>query len=297
MIPFTVSGCVSLLGRLLPEPHAGLLAGLLFGTKAELAPDFYDALIATGTLHIVALSGMNITIMEGLLGAVLVPFVGRRWASAITIGVIAWFVWFVGPSPSIVRAAIMGSLTLLAVISGRQYWALLSWGLAVGGMLVIRFSWLFDVSFQLSAAASLGIILFGGSGNLGPETVAPERPSTIGSPGSSVSCAGSRDMPGPVHTFVAAVKEVIRLTLAAQVFTIPIIFWQFRRISLISVLANLAIGWVIVPITALGWMTVLAGWGLLYAGQIIAWIDWVLLEYLIRTIYFLSRLPFASLEW
>jgi competence protein ComEC len=115
MVPFTVSGLTSIINELLPEPHAGLLAGLLFGTKSTLPRDFYTALIASGTLHIVALSGENITIMESLIGMILLPLVGKRIASFLTIVMIMWFVWFVGPSSSIIRAAIMGSLSLIAV--------------------------------------------------------------------------------------------------------------------------------------------------------------------------------------
>ena len=157
----SVADFSAVVNGILPEPHAGLLNGMLFGAKATLSKDLYDQLIQTGTLHIIALSGMNITILTNLVGITLLRFVSRRIASLLTIGGILFFVWFVGPSPSIVRAAIMGSISLFAVVSGRQYWPLLSWILAVSVMILLNIQWLFDISFQLSALATLGIILFG----------------------------------------------------------------------------------------------------------------------------------------
>lgn len=282
MVPWSVAGLSQLVGMLLPEPHAALLSGLLFGSKASFSPDLYAAMVKSGTLHIVALSGQNIAIMEDLIGVFLVPFVGKRRAAVCTIGLVIWFVWFVGPSASIVRAAIMGSIGVLAIVSGRQYWAVLSWMIAVGIMLIVRFSWITDISFQLSAGASLGIILFGKSPRLHAMGAGVSGRSLVSSLWSAVR---------------VGCEENLRLTLAAQVLTVPIILLSFHRMSLISPIANLAIGWVIAPVTLLGWMTVFLGFFVLYAGQVIAWIDWVLLEYLIRTIRFMSQVPFAGFGW
>jgi competence protein ComEC len=104
-------------------------------------------------------------------------------------------------------------------------------------------------------------------------------------------------LPAPILWIGGVSIENLRLTLAAQVFTIPLILYSFHQFSLVAPLANLAIEWVIAPVTLLGWVTVFLGFPLLYAGQIVAWVDWILLKYLIRTIYFMSRLPFASFIW
>lgn len=307
MAPFTVSGLTSVINQLLPEPHAGLLVGLLFGTKAALSRDFYNALVATGVLHIIALSGQNITIMEDLIGMMLLPLVGKRWAAAITIGIIVWFVWFVGVSASVVRAAIMGSMSLIAILFGRQYWALLSWAITVGIMLIINIGWVADISFQLSALATLGIILFGSGKDLRPALVAHKNFDPDSSAGQKFVIAPSRGLyriSSMIRIFVkwsrfvwSIIRDDLRLTLAAQVFTIPITLFTFHRFSLISPWANIAIGWVIAPVTMLGWMTVLLGFFVLYAGQVVAWIDWILLEYIIRTIQLLSQIPLASFGW
>lgn len=340
---FTVESLTYILNQLLPEPHAGLLVGLLFGTKSTLSQEFYYALITTGTLHIIALSGMNISIIMDMIAKMLQWRTGRRGASLISVAIIVWFVWFVGPSSSIVRAAIMGSISLIAVIFGREYWALLSWMLAVGIMLLLNFSWISDISFQLSALATLGIILFGNqneaAGKHAFSSSATRRKLETG----SSPTYNSQDKSGGNHfednyafatgvsrlirickrvfseeweglyvqgrksraglhklvpeAFVRAARDSLHLTLAAQVFTIPLILFHFHRISFVSPLANLAIGWIVAPLTMLGWVTAVAGWIFLPLGTVFAWGAWVLLEYMIRVIYIVSAIPMASFGW
>ncbi|MBI5449487.1 ComEC/Rec2 family competence protein, partial [Candidatus Gottesmanbacteria bacterium] len=216
----TIATFTALINQLLPEPHAGLLAGILFGAKAALSKELVAGLTTTGTLHIVALSGMNITILAGLVNMTLLRFIKRRVASLVTIMLIVGFIFFVGPSPSIIRAGIMGAISLLAIVSGRQTWGLLSWMLAISTMILLNPSWITDLSFQLSALATLGMILFGG------KIASPEVPQDS------------------LFLFWNIVEDNLRLTLSAQVFTIPLIFLHFHRISLISPITNLLIGWV-----------------------------------------------------
>ncbi len=327
----TVATFTAVVNELLPEPAAGLLNGMLFGTRASLTPELYRALVTTGTLHIIALSGMNITILTNLVNLVLLKLISRRPASLLTILLIGGFVWFVGASPSVVRAAIMGGISLLAVIFGRQTWAILSWLLAIGIMLLLNFSWLGELSFQLSALATLGIILFSGKQGEGAALVgAPfaAHPSnrleaSAGDAGRGtpkkgsplVGILGGKPAAGPAESKLrmtvlenvrlpaalwplwSLMLDDLRLTLAAQVFTIPLILWAFHRVSLVSPLANLLIGWVIAPVTALGILTVAVGSVFLPAGQVLAWIVWIPLTYLVKIVEIVSTLPFASLGW
>lgn len=273
MTPFTVNELIHVLARLLPDPHAGLLAGLLFGTKATLSKELYNQLVSTGTIHIIALSGMNITILINLVASIVNSVVSKRAASVFTIGVIVWFVWFVGPSATIIRAAIMGSLTLTALVFGRQTWALLSLALTVAVMLFFNPSWISDISFQLSVLATLGIILFG------------KTMKTHGNGGFFIKAR---------EEVVYFLKQNFQLTLAAQVFTVPLILFHFHRLSLIAPITNVAIAWVIPLVTTLGWVASISGWIYLPLGFLPAWMSWVLLEYLVRTVQILSRVPFAS---
>jgi len=254
---------VDIINRVLPEPHAGLLSGILFGIKASISTDLYDALVVTGTLHIAALSGMNITILTKLFFSAFNFLLPRRISSILTMGVLLGFVLFVGPSASIIRAAIMGCITIFAVLFGRMSLALLTWTITVIVMLCVHFQWIGEVSFQLSVLASLGMIVFGQT---------------------------KKD-----KTITSFIKNELTTTLSAQVFTIPLILFTFGRISLISPLTNLLIGWTIQIITVLGLFLCVLGFIWLPIGQIIAWFTWIFLEWLIQAVIITSKIPLASI--
>ncbi len=299
MLMISISDVTLRIAQFLPEPHAGLLSGILFGAKADIPRDLYDALVTTGTLHIVALSGTNITIMTTLVSLSLLWIVSRRIASLLTIIIIIGFIWFVGPSPSVIRAAIMGCIALLGVIFGRSVWAFWSWIIAIFAMLVFDISNGTDISFQLSVFATLGMILYGGEKKkLHHSTLLPVTSQVSNQPplGSFAS-----QLISSVNVIVQSLKDTLRtdlrLTLAAQVFTIPIILFHFHRISLISPLPNLAIGWILPPLTMMGFIMVLCSLIWYPLGYATAWICWLALDYVIRVVFFFSSVPFASLGW
>lgn len=293
----------SILNRVLPEPHAGLLSGILFGTKATLDAEFKQALMTTGTLHIVALSGMNISILTVLVNLVLIRYVKRPIANMLSVAIIIGFIWFVGPSPSVIRAAIMGSISLLSVSVGRQSWPILSWILAVFIMLLLNPLWIADVSFQLSILATLGIILFSTASKVDIDPVDP-----LSVPGNEIQWSQSADdtettqkatgllgtLPGILLTFL---RDDLCVTLAAQVFTIPVIFFQFHRISLISPVTNVLIGWLIAPVTVIGFVIVGAGLFWMPLAYAAGWIAWVLLSAIIGAVRLTASIPFAGLTF
>jgi competence protein ComEC len=308
----SVSDLNLLISQLLPEPHAGLLSGILFGTKASLSTDLYNALVNTGTLHIVALSGTNITILSQLINQSILPIASRRVASLLTIILIIGFIWFVGPSPSVVRAGIMGCVSLLGLLFGKQIWALWTFMITVFIMLSVSPQLVSDLSFQLSAGATLGMILFGKKEEIKP-TRATKSTAVIDE-ATAIKAANANEAikakPILVFPFLASklqssffshlarfISDDLRTTLSAQILTIPIILFYFHRISLISPLPNLLIGWVLAPLTAMGMVTVAADLIWRPLGQVCAWITWVPLEFVIRVIEVTGSLPFASIGW
>lgn len=266
MEPFTVIGLTTIIGRMLPEPHAGFLSGILFGTRAAMSKGLVDAFVTTGTIHIVALSGQNLSIFTGVLANRLAALFSRRLSSLLIIFFLVWFLWFVGPSPSLVRAVIMGSLTLLSVVFGRRNESLVSLILAVGIMLLLNPSWIGDLSFQLSVLATLGIILFGGKGNRNSK-------------------------------WWSFIVDDLRITLAAQLLTTPLIFFQFHRISLIAPLTNVLIGWTMPILMGLGWIAGIVGYIWLPLGVLPAWGSWVLMTYVIWVVEITAGFPLASILW
>ena len=278
-----------LIGQILPEPHAGLLSGILFGTKATIAPALKDALITTGTIHVTALSGANITILVSLVGTLLLLIFSRQITAVLTCGIIIGFVLFVGPSASVVRAAIMGVLTLSSTVFGRQYAALLSLCIAVVVMLVVNPSWLTDLSFQLSVLSTLGVILFFKKQRLSYAEWKKQQVKAQAEMPSFVKKIGT--------VFYGLIEDDLRMTLSAQVFTIPIILFAFGRLSLVAPLANVLIGFLIPPLTALGLFAVAFGLVWFPLGQIAGWFLWVMLSYILFIVELCARLPFASISW
>lgn len=261
---------LSVINSLLPEPQASLLAGMLFGVRATMSYPFYLALRDTGVLHVIALSGMNIAILIDIFGKLLNRY-GRKFSAIFSGIIIILFVFFVGPSPTIVRAGIMGSMSLFAIILGRRYWSMLALFIASGVMLFLRPEWIGEVSFQLSFLATLGVILAN-------KVVERER-----------SGRWSKQL-------IYALKENIAMTVSAQLFTLPVIVYHFERISLVSPIANLLTGWSIQPIMILGILTSVLGWIWLPLGYIPAWITWVFLTYFVEVVEILAKLPFASIS-
>lgn len=209
---------VERLQRALPEPMASLACGILLGVKAQMPYEFYQQLIGTGTLHVIAASGFNVMIVAQVLMAGLGRVFGKR--SGIIWGVlgIIMYVLLAGASASVVRAGIMGCLTLIAYYFGRVAEAKRLLWIAAATMLILDPGMLVDIGFQLSVAATVGLLYL--------QPLVSER----------FISQDLRFMWG--HDFL---KEFFYPTLTATIATAPVIWWHFGRISLIGVLANILI--------------------------------------------------------
>ncbi|MBN2585575.1 ComEC family competence protein [Patescibacteria group bacterium] len=249
----------------LPEPAAGLLSGLLFGVKSDLPASLSDNFNRVGLTHIIALSGFNITIIATSL-LWLLRFLPLRWRFGLAMAVILLFVLMTGASPSVTRAAIMGILVLLAGLTGRladSGIALLLAAVAMllGNPLVLYY----DVGFQLSFVATLGIIY------LSPvfEDIFKKTPHWL--------------------------RGYLSPTLAALVFSTPLLVYQFERLSLIAPLSNLLALPVIALAMGLGFAAI-AG-SLIYPpiGLVIGLLAVWPLNYIIGVANVLASLPVASI--
>lgn len=240
----------------LPEPEASLLNGIIFGVNIKTTKEFYQQLKIVGLLHLVVLSGINITLLAAIVSSA-TKYFSKVVSTLITILSIVLFVAFVGPKAPIIRAAFMGVLTHVAIITGRKNYALYGLFLSVFFILIFWPDWLRTVSMQLSYGATLGIILFGQSKN---------------------------------NNFI--IKN-LRLTFAAQIFTVPIIFIYFKQISLISPVANLLVTEIIPPLMVFGFLTAILGSINYFLGLVPAYICYGLLSYLVYVINTLVKVPFS----
>lgn len=150
---------------LLPSPIADLLVGVVLGDDTGLPRADKDAFQRAGTAHLLAISGSNIAALTAVvLGitryATILLRIRRRWALPLAALLMLAYAVFAGGSASVVRAALVGFLSMAALYSGRRGDALTSLGISVFVLTLLNPAALFDLSLLLSAAASLGLILF-----------------------------------------------------------------------------------------------------------------------------------------
>jgi competence protein ComEC len=260
--------------RLFSDPEASLLAGILLGDDNGLPADLQQAYQNTGTAHIIAISGFNITIIASLLVSLFSRLFGPRKGAFAAVAGIAMYTILVGATPSVLRAAIMGGLAILARQLGRRQNGLNTLAFTAAVMAAIDPNTLWDVGFQLSFAATLGLILY----------AQPLQDWFTALLARRISLETARRICTPISTFMF-------FTLAAQLTTLPIMAWHFGRISLVSVIANPFV------LPAQPALMILAGLALLFSfiyfplGQVIAWLAWPFAAYTDRTVEFFNRLP------
>lgn len=268
---------------LYPDPEASLLAGILLGVESRIPEHVQEAFRDTGTSHIIAISGFNITIIAGLLATVAGRLLGRgrkgaRWGALVALVGILIYTILVGAEAAVVRAAIMGGLTLLAMQLGRRQDGLNSLAIVAALMALIDPNVLWDVGFQLSFAATLGLVLLA-------------EPFT----NTFVNLASRRINIEIVQRFTGPVGEYLLFTLAASLFTLPIILYHFQRISLISLLANPLILPAQPPVMIMGGLAVILGMIYQPLGQLVAYLAWPFVVYTIRLVELLTKVPGASI--
>jgi competence protein ComEC len=257
----------------MPAPESGLAAGILVGLRDRVDRDLAAAFTTAGVSHIVAISGWNIAIVATTLGA-LTGRLGRRRRTVATCLAIAAYVGFVGPSPSVVRAAAMAACALLAREVGRPTTATAAMGLAVFGLLLLDPAYVDDPGFRLSVLATAGLMAWG-------------------TPLAARLAGGS---PGRLRAWLA---ESLGVSLAAQAATLPVILLDFGRLSVVSPVVNVLVAPIVAPAMAAGGLALATGLAVqVGAPAAIATIAglpaWFLLGVLIGVVRAAAGLPFAS---
>ena len=145
--------------RSLPEPEAALAAGMLLGQRRTMPAALADDLRATGTSHLVVVSGQNVALLLGTAVALLTAVMSRRRAALLTLALLPGYVLLVGADPPVVRAAIMAVGIAIAMASGRRTpgWVYLLYASAL--MLALDPRLARDIAFQLSMSATAGVML------------------------------------------------------------------------------------------------------------------------------------------
>ena len=261
------------LALVLPEPEAGLAAGILIGLRERVDRDLASAFTTAGVSHIVAISGWNIAIVGAVVAALTRRWPRRRRSGATVLAIVTYTA-FAGGSPSVVRAALMAGVALLARESGRAGSAATALGWAVVILLVVDPRLIDDPGFQLSALATAGLIAWAT-----PLTNRLERLTGGRLPGWTV--------------------EGLGVSLAAQAATLPVVLLDFGRLALVAPAVNLLVVPLVPPAMAAGAIALGAGW-LALAGlpavlaRLLGLPAWVLLTAIVRVVDAAATLPFAS---
>ncbi|MGW8319654.1 MAG: DNA internalization-related competence protein ComEC/Rec2, partial [Candidatus Promineifilaceae bacterium] len=264
--------------RLLPDPQGALLAGILLGDDSQLPAELADQFRTTGLTHIIAISGFNMAILAGILLALGRPLFGQRWSGWFALAGIALYTLLVGAGASVVRAAIMAGLFIIAArLLGRPTFAPAGLFTAAILMTLANPFTLWDVGFQLSFAATLGLMLY-----VGPWANWLEN--------------RLQGQTGPENGRQAArlVSEILLSTLAAMLLTLPLIMVHFGQLSLVSPLANLFALPAQPAVMTWGGLATVAGLFFEPMGQALAWVAWLFLTYTIGVVRLFARLPAAA---
>lgn len=256
------------LKKVLGEPHAALAGGLVVGEKSALGKDLLDDFRKAGLIHIVVLSGYNITIVAESIRRML-SFLPRTLGIGLGgIGILAFGI-LVGGGATVVRSCIMAVIALLATLLRKDYSAGRALFIAALIMLIQNpLILLYDPSFQLSFLATFGLIV----------------------------------LSSPIEKRLGFITErfgirgLIASTFATQIFVSPYILYMMGQLSIIGVIVNILV-LPIIPLTMLFvFLTGILGFFSHFISQMTAWISHILLSYELFIVRFSADLPFAYIE-
>ncbi|MEE2033054.1 DNA internalization-related competence protein ComEC/Rec2 [Rhodococcus chondri] len=229
--------------RTLTPAQAGLLPGLVVGDTSEVPDDVREDFRVAGLTHLTAVSGANVSIVLGAVLLLVRAFgIGPRTGTCVAAVALVLFVVVVRPSPSVLRAAAMGAVGLLALVTGRERQALPALSASVGLLLLLWPDLAVDAAFALSVAATAGLIL------ITPGWVARLR---------------KRGWPRPV-------AEVCAVAAAAYLVTAPIVAAVTGTVSFVAIAANILVTPVLAPLTVLGSLVAVCATVAPVAGEVLA---------------------------
>jgi competence protein ComEC len=250
------------------SPVGDVLQGMVLGDDEGVDETLVEDFRRSGLLHIMAVSGENVVLLCTMWSfAFALLGMHRLLRTALLLPVVATYVLLTGASPSIVRAGVAGICGLLAILASRPSDGWLLWLAPAAWLLTVNPNNLFDVSFQLSFGAVVGLLVLA-------------RPLTR-----AVSF-----LPGPL-------PEQVGVTTAASISTAPVSMLTFGSASLVSVPANVAGGFVLGPIMFLGMLSLLLGFVSEWLSAPLNVVAGLFIGFLLAVSHFFAGLPGAVYEY
>jgi len=252
--------------KIIPEPAVGLGSGLLLGVKSSLGEDIETDFRRTGIIHIVVLSGYNVMLVVAFILYFFSFFLPLRSRMIAGIVAIVCFALVVGLSATVVRASIMAGLVLFAQSYGKQYDVLRGLFLAGLVMIVINpYLLVYDIGFQLSFMATLGLIL-----------IVPHFESLL------------------ITKKKVRAKEFFLATVATQIAVLPLLLYHIGEVSLIAVVVNVLVLPVVPFAMLLTFATGIIGLVSIPLASVVGFFTVISLNYILWVAKWFADLPFAS---
>jgi competence protein ComEC len=266
------------IARSLPEPAAALLTGILLGNERGISPAIADAFSRVGASHVIAISGFNMALISGVVMTSLSRFTARKGLAAfLGITFLVIYTLLVGANLAVVRAAFMSSLLIIAPLLKRKTFVPATLAGALIAITALSPGALWDIGFQLSFLATLGLALFAEPLSLRFEALL------------------LRIMPSQAARSVfGLLNEALVAGLAAQILTLPLIILYFQRVSLVTLVVNV----LIVPAQALllyiGLIAVIVALIAPAVGQVVFWLALQPLSWTLWIVRSFAALPYAD---
>jgi len=270
------------LTQVLPEPQASLAQGIILGIRGNIPSSVNTDFIYSGTAHLLAISGLHLSIVAGILLSIGIWLFGRRhyiyiWLPLVTIWL---YVLITGMHAPVIRGAIMASLFLTAELLGRQRSAITALAFAAAVMVGISPQILWTASFQMSFLAMAGLIF------IFPPLQAIGR--------KAVKATLGEDRPGV--SMANIITDSFSVTLGAIIAVWPLIAYYFGIISFVGPLATFLALPALPGIIITGALAGGLGFIALPVAQGIGWLAWLFLSYLLLVVNGFAALPLSSIE-
>jgi len=257
-------------GSVLPEQSAALLPSLAIGDTSAMSWTLREEFRTTGLLHLTAVSGANVAMVCGaVFGLLALLHAGPRTRVLLALLALVGFVVLARPSPSVLRAAVMGAVALLAMLVGRRRSVLPALAAAILGLLLVDPALGTDPGFALSVLATAALVL------LAPRWSAWLR--RLGVP------------PG--------VAEALAVPAAAHLVTAPVVAGLSGQVSLVAVLANLLAAPAVAPVTVLGVLAAAVSPASPMLAELCAWLARPAVGWLVWVAHWGATVPGAALAW
>jgi competence protein ComEC len=264
--------------QILPPPESALLNGILIGDDNDIPDALKQDFRRTGTSHIVAISGFNVNIVIALATLLLGRLIGPRRAAAVALPAIAVYVVFVGMSASVMRAAWMSSLALIGLLLWRKGFTLNTLCAAAAIMLMVDPNLLYDVGFQLSFMATLGLVLYANRLT-----------------GPAEAWVNARIVSPRLRKPVMLIVEGVLVTTAAQITTLPLILVTYNQLSNVALLVNAIVLPLQPAVMVLGAFAAFVGLFSISLGTFAAWPAYLFLTGTIRPVQGFSQWEIAAM--